>query len=65
MWAESYTLTFKVNKNDGTSVTSTTPIANILSEGANYVSSIDAANLQSVYYAGDSELNIGNRIQLT
>ena len=59
MWAESYTLTFKVNKNDGTSVTSTTPIANILSEGANYVSSIDAANLQSVYYAGASGLKLG------
>ena len=59
VWAESYTLTFKVNKNDGTSVTSTTPIANILSEGANYVSSIDAANLQSVYYAGASGLKLG------
>ena len=59
MWAESYTLTFKVNKSDGTAVTSTTPIADILSEGANYVSSIDAANMQSVYYAGGSGLKLG------
>lgn len=58
VWGTTYTITFKANSGDGTSITSSTACSTIVSEGASYLTG-NCVSPSNAYYNGGSGLKLG------